>query len=155
MGPRASYDESKRLGETLCYIYHTKLGVPTNTIRPFNVFGPGMRETDYRVLPNFANNIKGQRPLRIYGTGEQTRTYCYVTDAMNGFLRVIARGVPGEPYNVGNPNPEIRVFDLVKRIEKVLGSPVQTELVEHPDSYPAVLFIRAPLRIGELPEDIV
>jgi len=69
-GPRACYDESKRVGETLSYIFHTKDGTQTNTIRPFNVFGPGMQETDYRVLPNFASRIKGGEPLHVYGTGD-------------------------------------------------------------------------------------
>jgi UDP-glucuronate decarboxylase len=137
MGPRACYDESKRLGETLCYIFHGHRGVHTNTIRPFNVYGPGMPERDYRVLPNFASAIKGGIPLKVYGSGEQTRTYCYVTDAMNGFLRVIARGVPGEAYNVGNPRPEISVRDLVERISAVLGREVAAETVEYPDTYPA------------------
>ena len=136
-GPRACYDESKRLGETLCYIYHDTYGTPTNTIRPFNVYGPGMQEADYRVLPNFASCIKGGRTLKVYGTGNQTRTFCYVTDAINGFLRVVARGVPGEAYNVGNPTPEISVFELVEEIEKVLGKTVDKEVIEYPDSYPA------------------
>ena len=136
-GPRACYDESKRLGETLCYIYHDKHGIPTNTIRPFNVYGPGMQEADYRVLPNFASCIKGERTLKVYGTGNQTRTFCYVTDAINGFLRVIARGVPGEAYNIGNPTPEISVFELVDEIEKVLGKSIDKEVIEYPDSYPA------------------
>ena len=137
MGPRACYDESKRLGETLCYIYHGHRGVPTNTIRPFNVYGPGMPERDYRVLPNFASSIKGRRAVRVYGSGEQTRTYCYVSDALNGFLRVIARGVPGEAYNIGNPTPEISVRDLVRRLAGVLGREVASEAVEYPDTYPA------------------
>lgn len=137
LGSRACYDESKRVGETLCYIYHTKYGVSTSTIRPFNVYGPGMSETDYRVLPNFAGAIKGRRPLKVYGTGAQTRTYCYVTDAMNGFLRVVARAVPGEAYNIGNPEPEIGVIDLVRRIETVIGKSVAFDVVEYPDSYPA------------------
>ena len=92
-GPRACYDESKRVGETLCYIYHTQQGTHTNTIRPFNVFGPGMQETDYRVLPNFAARIKAGQPLQVYGTGNQTRTFCYITDAIVGFLRVVLMGV--------------------------------------------------------------
>ena len=104
MGPRACYDESKRLGETLCFIYHDHYGLATNVIRPFNVYGPGMQETDYRILPNFASNIKAGRTLKVYGSGKQTRTYCYVTDAMNGFFRVVARGVAGEAYNVGGEN---------------------------------------------------
>ena len=105
-GPRACYDESKRVGETLCYIFHGKYGTQTNTIRPFNVFGPGMQETDYRVLPNFASRIKAKKPLHIYGTGNQTRTFCYITDAIVGFFLVIMNGVPGEAYNIGNPNPK-------------------------------------------------
>ena len=136
-GPRACYDESKRVGETLCYIFHEKHGVATNTIRPFNVFGPGMQETDYRVMPNFASRIKAQKPLNIYGSGRQTRTFCYVTDAMVGFLLVVLKGVPGEAYNIGAPSPEISMLDLVRRIEKALGKPTEHNIIEYPDSYPA------------------
>ncbi len=136
-GPRACYDESKRVGETLCYVFHETHGTATNTIRPFNVFGPGMQETDYRVMPNFANRIKAGRPLNVYGAGTQTRTFCYITDAMAGFLRVILKGVPGEAYNIGNPKPEISMLDLIASIEKVLGRKVAHEVIEYPDSYPA------------------
>jgi UDP-glucuronate decarboxylase len=135
-GPRACYDESKRVGETLCYVFHEKHGTATNVIRPFNVYGPGMQEMDYRVLPNFASRIKGKRPLSVYGSGNQTRTFCYVTDALVGFLLTILRGVPGEAYNIGNPKPEISMVDLVKRIEGVLGRSVDHNIVEYPDSYP-------------------
>ncbi len=135
-GPRACYDESKRVGETLCYIFHNNNGTKTNTIRPFNVYGPGMQETDYRVLPNFASRIKGGMPLHIYGTGNQTRTFCYITDAIVGFLLVVLKGIPGEAYNIGNPNPEISMVNLVKRIERVALTPISYELVEYPDSYP-------------------
>ena len=136
-GPRACYDESKRVGETLCYIFHNSYGTHTNTIRPFNVFGPGMQETDYRVLPNFASRIKGGLPLHVYGTGNQTRTFCYITDAIVGFLLVVLKGVAGEAYNIGNPEPEISMVDLVKRIEAVSHRPVAYDVVEYPDSYPA------------------
>lgn len=136
-GPRACYDESKRVGETLSYIFHEKFGTHTNAIRPFNVFGPGMQETDYRVMPNFASRIKVGRPLNVYGTGNQTRTFCYITDAMVGFLLVILRGVPGEAYNIGNPKPEISMLELVKCIEKALGKAVAYNIIEYPDSYPA------------------
>jgi UDP-glucuronate decarboxylase len=136
-GPRACYDESKRVGETLCYIYHNSFGVTANTIRPFNVFGPGMQATDYRVLPNFAHQIKTGAPLNIYGTGQQTRTFCYVTDAIVGFMLVFLHGVPGEAYNIGNPKPELSVLDLAKRIEGVLERKIDYRVIEHPDSYPA------------------
>ncbi len=137
MGPRACYDESKRVGETLCYIYHEYYGVHTNIIRPFNVYGPGMQENDYRVLPNFASRIKAGLPLHVYGQGDQTRTFCYLTDAMVGFLLVNLRGVPGEVYNIGNPKPEISIDELVQNIENVLGRKVDFDTVDYPDSYPA------------------
>ncbi|MFH0907583.1 MAG: NAD-dependent epimerase/dehydratase family protein [bacterium] len=136
-GPRACYDESKRLGETLCYIYHTMHGVPVCAVRPFNVYGPGMQEADYRVLPNFASRIKGNQPLHIYGSGGQTRTFCYINDAIVGFLLTLARGVPGEAYNIGNPEPELSMLDLAKRIEKVLGRKINYVTAQYPDSYPA------------------
>ncbi len=136
-GPRACYDESKRMGETLCYVYHNLYGVPTSIIRPFNVYGPGMQESDYRVMPNFASLIKSGKPLKVYGAGNQTRTFCYITDAINGFLRVIAKGVPGETYNIGNTRPEISMLDLVKICSEVLDRPVAHDVIEYPDSYPA------------------
>ena len=136
-GPRACYDESKRLGETLCHVFHDKYGTATTTIRPFNVFGPGMQESDYRVLPNFASRIKAGQPLHVYGVGTQTRTFCYVTDAIVGFLSTIVKGIPGEAYNIGNPQPELSMLELVKVIERVLGKPVDHSVIEYPDSYPS------------------
>ena len=137
VGPRACYDEGKRVGETLCQIYHNVHGVSVNVIRPFNIYGPGMKERDFRVLPNFASRIQGGQPLQIYGTGKQTRTYCYITDAMVGFLKVVLNGVPSETYNIGNTHPEVSVQDLVKAMEAALGRAIASDNVEHPDSYPA------------------
>ncbi|NRA64530.1 MAG: NAD-dependent epimerase/dehydratase family protein [Pseudobacteriovorax sp.] len=137
LGPRACYDESKRLGETLCQIYHQEYGVHTNMVRPFNVFGPGMQENDYRVLPNFASRIKKKQALKVYGSGNQTRTFCYISDAIGGFLRIAAKGVPGEPYNIGNPKPEISMLDLAKEIQRTMEIKVSTDVIEYPDSYPA------------------
>jgi UDP-glucuronate decarboxylase len=136
-GPRACYDESKRVGETLCYIFHENFGTATTTLRPFNVYGPGMQESDYRVLPNFASRIKGGKPLSLYGTGVQTRTFCYISDALAGFLLTALKGVPGEAYNIGNPEPEVSMLDLVRTIEGVLKRPLQYNVIEYPDSYPA------------------
>jgi UDP-glucuronate decarboxylase len=131
------YDESKRLGETLVQIYHEYYGVQGKIIRPFNVYGPGMQKTDYRVLPNFAAKVLEKKSLQVYGTGNQTRTFCYVTDAIRGFLQVLVNGVPGEPYNIGNPTPEVSVIDLVKEIEIALDRKIEYDVVSHPDSYPA------------------
>ena len=136
-GPRACYDESKRIGETLCYIYQTREGTKTNTIRPFNVFGPGMHENDYRVLPNFASRIKAGLPLNLYGSGLQTRTFSYITDAMVGFFLVVLKGVSGEAYNIGTPKPEVSMIDLVKTLQTISKREVTYNLIEYPASYPA------------------
>ena len=136
-GPRACYDESKRIGETLCYIYHTRDGIKTNTIRPFNVFGPGMQENDYRVLPNFASRIKAGLPLNLYGSGLQTRTFSYITDAMVGFFLVVLKGVSGEAYNIGTPKPEVSMIDLVKTLQTISKREVTYNQIEYPASYPA------------------
>jgi UDP-glucuronate decarboxylase len=136
LGARACYDEGKRVGETYCRVFHETYGVDVKMVRPFNVYGPGMQKTDYRVLPNFGSKIMEGKPLHIYGDGSQTRTFCYVTDAIRGFLQVLVDGVPGEPYNIGNPAPEISMINLAKEISAVLGKEAMYELVEYPDTYP-------------------
>lgn len=137
MGPRACYDEGKRLGETLCYIYNIKYKLHVNIVRPFNIFGPGMMEKDYRVLPNFASLIKANKPIKIYGSGKQTRTFCYVSDALNGFIKIMSKGKSGEVYNIGNPKPEVSVIDLHKVSEKVLNKKIKVKRINYPKSYPA------------------
>ena len=136
LGPRACYDESKRLGETMARVYHTHYGVPTKIVRPFNVYGPGMNQNDYRVVPDFINRTLSDKPLKIYKPGTQTRTFCYATDSINGFIRVLLKGVPGEPYNIGNDSPEITIQDLADTLESVAGHPIAKSFVEHPDVYP-------------------
>jgi len=136
-GTRACYDESKRLGETLCYIYNKEYNLHTNCIRPFNIYGPGMKKKDFRVLPNFAQQIKKGGKLKVYGSGKQTRTYCYIVDAIIGFFKVFVKGKPGEIYNIGNSKPEISVKELVKIICKILKEKkISYSLIKYPSSYP-------------------
>ena len=137
LGPRACYDESKRFGEMMLRVEHEQHGVHGTIIRPFNFYGPGMQKTDYRVLPNFAARWVDGQPLHVYGTGKQTRTFCYVTDGIRGCLQVLAGGVAGEPYNVGNPNPEIAMRDLALLVGRITNVDVKFDTVEHPDTYPA------------------
>ena len=159
LGARACYDESKRLGETLIRIYHTHFGVNGMIVRPFNVYGPGMQKLDYRVLPNFAGRLMAGEPLNVYGHGHQTRTFCYATDAICGFLQVLLNGMPGEPYNIGNPVPEISMLQLAEMMVKTLpDSKVTYRLIEHPDTYPADEpqrrcpdITKASLQVGYLP----
>ncbi|MBF0625108.1 MAG: NAD-dependent epimerase/dehydratase family protein [Magnetococcales bacterium] len=135
-GPRACYDESKRVGETLCYIFHNYHGVHANIIRPFNVYGPGMQKTDYRILPNFAACLQEGKPLSVYNTGNQTRTFCYITDAMTGFTLTLLKGVPGATYNIGAPGPEVSVLDLVAIMQKNLNREIPYKIIEYPNTYP-------------------
>ncbi|NKC14140.1 MAG: NAD-dependent epimerase/dehydratase family protein [Gammaproteobacteria bacterium] len=137
LGPRACYDESKRMGETLCYIHANYFDTEVSIVRPFNVYGPGMRENDYRVLPNFANAIKAGQPLTIYASGRQTRTYCYTVDAMSGFLLALLQGRASEPYNIGTSGPEISVRELAGIVEAASGSRLERTYRDYPDSYPA------------------
>jgi UDP-glucuronate decarboxylase len=136
LGSRSCYDIGKRGGETLCYIYSTTHGVHTSMIRPFNVYGPGMMEKDYRVIPNFTANIIRNAPINIYGDGKQTRTFCYITDAMIGFFKVMCKGVTCQAYNIGNPSPEISMLELADIFSKVVSQKVKCNIIEHPSTYP-------------------
>jgi UDP-glucuronate decarboxylase len=92
VGPRACYDESKRLGETIATVYQQRYDVPVKIVRPFNVFGPGMRHDDRRVIPMFTYEALNGRPLPVHSDGSQTRTFCYITDAICGFLQTLLKG---------------------------------------------------------------
>ena len=111
-GPRACYDESKRFGETLCVTYAQHEGVPVKIARPFNNYGPGLKITDGRVIPDFAGNVLAGRDIVMFSDGSPKRTFCYATDAIAGYYKVLVRGGNGEPYNVGIETPEISMAEL-------------------------------------------
>lgn len=137
IGPRSCYDESKRLGETLALAYYTVHKVPIKMVRPFNVYGPGMSSKDYRVMPTFLSQGIVGKTLTVHDRGNQTRTFCYVTDAIIGFLLVLLKGRSGEVYNIGNDNDEINMLGLAETVNKaVFGGKVGIELVRYPDQYP-------------------
>jgi UDP-glucuronate decarboxylase len=136
VGPRACYDESKRLGETIATVYHQRYNVPVTIVRPFNVFGPGMKHDDRRVIPMFTYEALNDRAIPVHGDGQQTRTFCYITDAISGFLRTLLRGRRGEPYNIGNANNEISMGNLAKMYSSVVpGSTFH--YISYPNTYPA------------------
>jgi UDP-glucuronate decarboxylase len=137
LGPRATYDSSKRMAETIVEIYQQQFGVQASIVRPFNFYGPGMQPTDYRVLPNFAARWVEGKPLHVYGTGQQTRTFCYVTDGIRGCLLALVKGHPGQAYNIGNPSPEIGMAGLARLVGEVTGAEITFDTVDHPDTYPA------------------
>ena len=136
VGPRACYDESKRLGETISTIYHQQFQVPVKIVRPFNVFGPGMKHDDRRVIPMFTYEALNGRALPVHGDGRQTRTFCYITDAITGFLKTLLNGRPGEPYNIGNSNNEIAMADLAKMFGSVVPG-ASVKFIDYPETYPA------------------
>ncbi|MBM4337611.1 MAG: NAD-dependent epimerase/dehydratase family protein [Deltaproteobacteria bacterium] len=117
-GPRACYDESKRFGETLCVNFAQVHGVPVTMARPFNNIGPGLKISDRRVLPDFARDVLAGRPIEMLSDGGPRRTYCYVGDAIAGYYKILVRGRPGEPYNVGPESPEISVAELAERVAR-------------------------------------
>lgn len=114
-GPRACYDESKRFGETLCVTFAEHYDVPVKIVRPFNNYGPGLRLGDGRVLPDFARAVLAGEDVVMYSDGSPTRTFCYVSDAVVGYLAALVRGRPGEPYNIGRSAPEVSIAELADR----------------------------------------
>jgi len=138
LGPRSCYDESKRFGETMLRVFAENYGVEAVIARPFNVYGPGMSRSDYRIMPNIAECLVGGKVVNIYGSGRQSRTFCYVTDAIRGLLLTLLKGRSGEAYNVGSSTPEISMADLVDTIQKQIpNSDLRYQIVGYPDSYPA------------------
>lgn len=122
IGPRACYDESKRLGETLCYLYHQQHGVRAKIVRPFNNFGPGLRLADGRVLPDFCRDILADRDIVLRSDGSPTRTFCYVSDALTGYLLTLLSSNHAEPFNIGSDSPEISMRELGRMLLEVAGS---------------------------------
>jgi nucleoside-diphosphate-sugar epimerase len=115
-GPRACYDESKRYGETLCVNFAQQHSLPVAIARPFNNYGPGLKITDGRVLPDFVRDVLSGRDIVMFSDGSPTRTFCYVADAIVGYLKILTRGKPGEAYNIGMEKPEISMAELADRV---------------------------------------
>lgn len=136
IGPRSCYDESKRLAETICMTYFKRHNIPVKIVRPFNIFGPGMKSNDYRVVPNFIiQGLKGDT-LTVHDKGTQTRTFCYVSDAVVAIFKVLLSDKNGEVFNIGNDRNEISIVDLVKVMVPLFDNKVEMQLVNYPDTYP-------------------
>jgi nucleoside-diphosphate-sugar epimerase len=115
-GPRACYDEAKRFGETLCVNFAHQAGVPVKSARPFNNYGPGLKITDRRVLPDYARDVLNGRDIVMLSDGSPKRTFCYVADAICGYYKILVKGRPGEAYNIGVEKPEISMWELAGKI---------------------------------------
>jgi dTDP-glucose 4,6-dehydratase len=122
IGPRGVYDEAKRFAEAMVMAYHRFHGVDTHIVRIFNTYGPRMRLNDGRALPNFVYQALSGQPITVYGDGRQTRSFCYVSDLVEGIYRLMSSD-EHEPVNIGNPQ-EITILEFAERIRKLLGSEV-------------------------------
>jgi dTDP-glucose 4,6-dehydratase len=121
IGSRSVYDEAKRFAEALTMAYHRYHGLDTRIVRIFNTYGPRMRLDDGRVVPNFILQALRGEPLTIYGDGQQTRSFCYVTDLIEGIYRLLLSD-EHEPVNIGNP-AEITILEFAETINKIVDSP--------------------------------
>ena len=124
IGVRSCYDEGKRVAETLMMDYHRQHKLAIRIARIFNTYGPNMAVNDGRVMSNFICQALGNEEMTVYGDGEQTRSFCYVSDLVDGLVRLMDSDVPG-PINLGNDR-EISMLELVKGIEQILGRPLKT-----------------------------
>jgi len=140
IGPRGVYDEAKRFGEALSFAYHRAHGIDTKIARIFNTYGPRMRAGDGRVVPNFIMQALAGKPLTVYGDGRQTRSFCFVSDLVEGIYKLLVSDV-NEPVNIGNP-AEMTILDFASRIVRLTGSksdvvferlPVDDPKVRQPD----------------------
>ena len=136
-GPRSCYDESKRLGEALAMAFWHKYRSPIKIIRPFNVFGPGMKYNDFRVIPAFLMSGLSGKTLRVHGTGKQTRTFCYITDAIEAIYKVLLSRKSGEVYNIGNDKNEISMIKLAREIDGLIKRKIRISKINYPSTYPA------------------
>ena len=130
IGIRSCYDEGKRAAETLCFDYIRQYGLDARVIRIFNTYGPNMAIRDGRVVSNFIVQALMGEPISIYGGGEQTRSFCYVSDLIEGIYKVLMLDKnPQSPINLGNPN-EFRVVELANTIKELTGS--KSEIMNYP-----------------------
>lgn len=136
-GPRACYDESKRFGETLCWIYAETHNLPITIARPFNNFGPGMKLGDKRLPADFANAVINGRDIEILSDGKPTRTFCYVADAVVGYFLCLLYG-KYDYFNIGTEKPEISVKDTAKlyinAAKDILGNDLRVSYQKSDDS---------------------
>ncbi len=132
-GPRACYDESKRYGETLCVNFRQVHGTPVKIVRPFNNYGPGLKITDRRVIPDFFRDALAGRNIVLLSNGSATRTFCYISDAITGYLLAMLSGCEGEAFNIGIDRPEISMRELAEKVILATGRPLRVEFQQSED----------------------
>lgn len=136
VGPRGVYDEAKRFAEAMTMAYHRYHGLDTKIVRIFNTYGPRMRVRDGRAVPNFIAQAIRNEDLTVYGDGTQTRSFCYVSDLVDGVLRLMDSG-ENAPVNIGNPQ-EMTITQIAKEIIALTGATSQIAYRELPEGDPKV-----------------
>ena len=136
IGPRGVYDEAKRFAEAITMAYQRYHGLETRIVRIFNTYGPRMRKNDGRALPNFIQQALTDKPITIYGDGKQTRSFCYISDQVEGLFKLLLSD-ENEPVNIGNPE-EISVQLIAEEIVKLTGSKSEIIYEELPVDDPKV-----------------
>lgn len=134
-GPRACYDEGKRVAETLFFDYHRAHGIEIRVARIFNTYGPRMAADDGRVISNFIVQALDSKPITIYGTGEQTRSFCYVDDMVSGLIKLMNVADFTGPVNLGNPT-ELTMIEIAKKIIRMSDSASKLEYFPLPKDDP-------------------
>jgi dTDP-glucose 4,6-dehydratase len=120
IGPRGCYDEAKRFAEAMTMAYHREHGVETRIVRIFNTYGPRMRLKDGRVVPAFVSQALKNKPITVFGKGNQTRSFCFVSDLIEGIYRLMNSSTD-MPVNIGNPH-ELTMLEFANEIIKATGS---------------------------------
>lgn len=135
IGPRSCYDEGKRFAESICMNYYYTHGVEIVLARIFNTYGPRMLLDDGRVVPNFICQALKNEPITVYGKGNHTRSFCYITDMVAGLMALLDKGKIGEVYNIGNP-AEYTILELAEAIKKTCDSNSEIIFKELPEDDP-------------------
>jgi nucleoside-diphosphate-sugar epimerase len=137
IGPRSCYDESKRFAEALAMTYVKSFDLDVRIVRIFNTYGPRMRRDDGRVIPNFITQALEGRPITIYGDGRQTRSFCYISDMVEGLEKLMfTKGLSGEVFNLGNVE-EYSIIEVAKKIKSLLDSNSKIIFKDLPEDDPA------------------
>ena len=155
VGPRGVYDEAKRFAEAITMAYHRVHKVDTRIIRIFNTYGERMRENDGRAIPAFISQALANKPITVFGKGAQTRSFCYISDMVDGILKLMQKDIH-EPVNIGNPG-EYTILELAKKIIRLTGSksrivfrelPVDDPKVRRPDITKAKRLLKWQPKVG-------
>jgi len=136
VGPRSVYDEAKRFAEALTMAYHRKYGIDAKIARIFNTYGPRMRRDDGRVIPSFITQAVNNQPLTVFGDGSQTRSFCYVSDLIDGIYKLMLSDT-NEPVNLGN-HEEITILELAQKILEITESKSEIVYESLPENDPKV-----------------